>query len=132
MNSKRALIIGFIALVVIAAAFGIIYQQSIPATSSPGGTKEITLEVVCDGEVKNTHNITTDSSYLGEALLSSGIIDGESSEFGLCVTTVDGIAADDSKQEWWALYKDGEITSTGVDSTPIEDGDKFEFRLETW
>lgn len=132
MKNKRALIIGCIVLVVLVAAFGLIYQQMRPASSNPDGTKKFTLEVVLADGSTSTHNITTDAEYLGEALLEESLIVGDASEFGLFVTTVDGITADDSKQEWWALYKDGEMTVTGVDITPVEDGDIFEFRLETW
>ena len=45
------------------------------------------------------------------------------------MTAVNGIAADDSKQEWWCFTKGGEEMMTGVDTTPIADGDAFEITL---
>ena len=40
-----------------------------------------------------------------------------------------GRTADSSKEEWWALYKNGEFSMTGVDDTPLADGDSIEYRL---
>ena len=72
-----------------------------------------------------------DEEYLGPALQSEGLIDGTQSEFGLYITTVDGYTADESAQEWWCLTKGGQSVNTGVDSTPIADGDAFELTLTT-
>ena len=47
-----------------------------------------------------------------------GLIEGEDSEYGLFVKTVDGITANEDNQEWWSLTIDGEMAMTGVDSTP--------------
>ena len=66
---------------------------------------------------------------VGAALLSAGLIEGSESEYGLFVTKVDGIEADSANEEWWCLTKGGETVMTGVDSTPVADGDKFEFTL---
>ena len=63
------------------------------------------------------------------ALQDAGLIEGEESEYGLFVTEVDGIEADSANQEWWCLTINGEMASTGVDSTPVEDGGKYEFTL---
>ena len=38
----------------------------------------------------------------------------------------DGETAEESAQEWWKLTKGGEMVNTGVDATPIADGDAFE------
>ena len=45
---------------------------------------------------------------------------------------VDGVEADDSKSQWWCITKDGEQVNTGVDATPIEDGDHYELTLSTY
>ena len=78
-----------------------------------------------------TVELDTDEEYLGPALQSEGLIDGTQSEFGLYITTVDGYTADESAQEWWCLTKGGQSVNTGVDSTPIADGDAFELTLTT-
>ena len=93
------------------------------------GTKSYTLTVV-DAEGKETvHELSTDAEMLGAALLDAGLIEGSESEYGLFVTKVDGMEANSANEEWWCLTKGGEAVMTGVDSTPVADGDKFEFTL---
>ena len=92
------------------------------------GEKTITVEVVLpDGSTETA--ITTDEAYLGGALEQEGMIAGEESEYGLFVTAVNGVAADDSKEQWWCFTKDGESLATGVDSTSIADGEHYEITL---
>lgn len=94
------------------------------------GEKTITLAVQPDG---GNYTITTDAAYLGEALAQEeGLIAGEEGPYGLYITAVEGRVADESRKEYWALTKDGEPTSTGVDTTPIADGDRFELTLTTF
>ena len=45
--------------------------------------------------------------------------------------TVDGVTADEAKQQWWCFTKGGETLMSGVDTTPIEDGDCCEITLTT-
>lgn len=104
---------------------------SAPGESGGGSAaaKTITLQVVHgDGGTKD-FSISTGRETLGEALEDEGLIEGEESEYGLFVKTVDGETADDGAQEWWCLTKGGEMWSEGVDSTKLEDGDAFEFTL---
>ena len=88
----------------------------------------ITLEVVGPDGSSKEHSVKTDSSKnLRQALEGAGLISGEEGAYGLYVKVVDGITADyDVDGSWWSLTKDGELCS-GVDSTEIADGDKFEF-----
>lgn len=130
---NKKLIAGVVALIaVIAILLGVYLNNRQPATS---GSKTITVSVfdtVGSAEASNTATITTDEEYLRGALEQedSGIsISGSESEYGLFVTTVDGVTADDSKQQWWCFTKGGEMLNTGVDSTPIADGDTFEITL---
>ena len=130
---NKKLIAGVVALIaVIAILLGVYLNNRQPATS---GSKTITVsvfETVGSTEASNTATITPDEEYLRGALEQedSGIsISGSESEYGLFVTTVDGVTADDSKQQWWCFTKGGEMLNTGVDSTPIADGDTFEITL---
>lgn len=88
--------------------------------------------VVTDPEGKETSfDISTDKETVGEALLEKGLISGEDSEFGLFVTTVNGITLDWEKdQKYWAFYIDGEYAATGVDATPITQGATYSFKAE--
>lgn len=118
MNKK--LLAGVLALVIVVAALIGIYFATRPATSA--ADKTITATVVANGE-EEAFTIHTDEEYLRGALESIDLIAGEESEYGLFVTTVNGITADDANQEWWCFTKGGESLNTGVDSTPIADGD---------
>ncbi|MDR1130989.1 MAG: DUF4430 domain-containing protein [Oscillospiraceae bacterium] len=93
------------------------------------GAKAIQLEVVLVDGSSETHALKTDALYLREVLEENGLVSGDESAFGLFVTTVDGVTADDGNQEWWCFTKDGEQLMTGVDDTPVADGDHFEATL---
>ena len=73
----------------------------------------------------------TDEEYLGAALENEKLIQGTQGQYGLFVTAVDGEKADDAKQQWWCLTKGGATVDTGVDTTPIADGDAYELTLTT-
>lgn len=123
---RKPLVIAAIVLVVLCMLTGC---ANAAPKSDAAGAKAYTLTVV-DAEGKETvHELSTDEEMLGAALLSAGLIEGSESEYGLFVTKVDGIEADSANEEWWCLTKGGETVMTGVDSTPVADGDKFEFTL---
>lgn len=91
------------------------------------GAKSIKVEVkAADKSV--TLTVNTDKATLGEALLEHNIISGEQGQYGLYVKVVNGITADyDVDGSYWAVYKNGEYCMSGVDSTPIADGEHYEF-----
>ncbi len=91
------------------------------------GDTTVLLEVkVEDRSV--TFTVKTDKETLGDALLEHGLIEGDEGAFGLYIKKVNGIRADyDKDGAYWALYKDGEMSMTGVDTTKISDGEHYEF-----
>lgn len=95
-----------------------------------GSTKFIfTVEDQDGNETK--FEIHTDKETVGEALLELGLIEGEESEYGLYVKTVNGITADyDADGVYWAFYVNGEYAQSGVDSTAITEEDTYSFRIE--
>ena len=95
------------------------------------GVKTITVQIIVDGQDTVAKSITTDAEYLRGALEEEDLIAGEESQYGLFVKTVNGITADDAKQQWWCFTKGGADLFTGVDTTPIADGDTFEITLKT-
>ena len=72
--------------------------------------------------------IETDAKTLRGALEQENLVEGEESEYGLFVQKVNGVAASDNA--YWAFYQYGEYLMTGVDTTPIADGDRFEIKHE--
>ena len=94
------------------------------------GAHSFTLEITdADGKTI-TATIHTDAETVGEALSKLEIVQGEDSEYGLYVTTVNGITADwDADQTYWAFYIDGEYAMTGIDATEIVDGSTYSLVL---
>ena len=90
------------------------------------GSKTVTVKVVAE-EQSLTFTIHTDKTTLGEALKEHDLIQGEESEFGMYVKTVNGIVADyDIDQTYWSLTKGGEMMMVGVDGAAIADGEQYE------
>lgn len=95
------------------------------------GATEFSFVVVdADGKEKR-YEIHTEKTTVGEALLELGMISGDDAEYGLYVKTVDGITVDyDTDGKYWAFYINGEYGMTGVDATPITEGEEYSFKVE--
>ena len=95
------------------------------------GEKQFTFKVV-DKEGKETvFTINTDKKTVGDALLDLKLIEGEDGDYGLYVKKVNGIVADyDVDQTYWAFYVNGEYAMSGVDTTEIENGAEYSFKVE--
>ena len=100
-----------------------------PATEAKSATFKF---VVVDADGNETpFEITTEKATVGEALLDEGLIEGTDSAYGLYVTKVNGIeAVYETDGTYWAFYINGEYASTGVDSTNVEDGATYMFKVE--
>ena len=82
-----------------------------------------------DGNEKS-FEIHTDKTTVGDALLELGLIEGEEGAYGLYVKKVNGITADyDTDQTYWAFYINGEMAMSGVDTTDIEAGSIYSFKV---
>jgi len=128
-KTKKLLIIGIVILAVLVAAFAIIWGVTRPETSQ--GAKEIVVIVDYGNDTSDTFEIDTDAEFLREAIEEEVGLEGDESEFGLFIQTVNGVTADESLQQWWCITKGGEAVMSGVDTTPVEDGDQFELTLTT-
>ena len=68
---------------------------------------------------------------VGAALQELELIDGEEGQYGLYVTTVNGITVDyDKDGMYWAFYVNDEYAQTGVDATEIKEGDSYALKAE--
>ena len=92
------------------------------------GEGAITVRVSVTAEDKTVLlTVKTDKTVLGDALMEYGLIAGEEGAYGLYVKTVNGILADyDTDRYYWGFYQNGEYMLTGVDTTPIADGEAYE------
>ena len=100
--------------------------------TSVGEGQTAFLFTVVDADGKETaFDVHTDETTVGAALLALGLIDGDDSEYGLYVKTVNGLTVDyDKDGKYWAFYVDGEYAATGVDSTDITAGSTYTFKVE--
>lgn len=128
-KQTKRLIIGGIALVLLALFLGGLYVMTRPKTNTHD--KTVIVQMAYD-DVQKTVTIETNEAFLRGALEQERLIAGEESTYGLFVKTVDGRTVDDTKQEWWCITKNGSTVYTGVDTTPIADGDTFEITLKIY
>lgn len=95
------------------------------------GENQFTFKVVDKEGNETVFTVNTDKKIVGEALLDLGLIEGEDGDFGLYVKKVNGILADyDVDQTYWAFYVNGEYAMSGVDTTTIENGAEYSFKVE--
>ena len=95
------------------------------------GAVAFTVEVQgADGKTV-TFTVNTDKETVGEALLELGVVAGDTTEYGLYITTVNGVTLDyNTDGAYWAFYINGEYASTGVDATNIEAGAAYALKAE--
>lgn len=125
-NSKK-IVIAAVALAAVALIFCGIYLALSPKASA--GAKEITIEVVDDGQNSTMYTVNTDAEYLRGALEDANglTVEGTESEYGLMVETVNGVTADyNTDGAYWAFYVDGAYCNYGVDQQPVEDGQAYQ------
>ena len=123
MKNKKMLI-AIVALVAVAAILLGVFFATRPETTE--GKKAYTVTVIHgDGSTKEYH-YTTEEAYLGDALVAEGLLQGDITEYGLTVHTVDGEKASwEENQSYWALFIGEEYATTGVSQVPVNDGDSF-------
>lgn len=95
------------------------------------GNTSFTFTVVDIDGNESAFEVKTDKTTVGEALLDTGIIAGDDGDYGLYVKEVNGITADfDTDGTYWAFYINGEYAMSGVDTTDIEAGAAYAFKVE--
>lgn len=130
MRGNKKTLLAVAALAVAAALMLGLWYFTRPETQA--GDKTVVVEVVHAGGNSREFTCQTDEEYLGPLLLEEKLAEGEQGAYGLFITTVDGETAQDSLRQWWCITKEGERVDTGVDTTPIADGDHFELTMSTY
>lgn len=125
MNRKKfGAAAGIVLFLALAVVLGLIWQATRPGTAA--GEKHITVEVVHKNGDEAEFSYDTNEEYLGTVLVNEGLISGNQSAYGLYVETVDGETADyNADGSWWKLSCNGEDSQLGVDSVPVNDGDRY-------
>ncbi len=92
------------------------------------GKGALTCQVEIKAEDKSiTVTLHTDAENLGDALLENKLVEGDTTEFGLYIVSVNGIRADYEKdQAYWALSENGEYAMTGADGIILAEGGHYE------
>lgn len=130
MRGSKKTLFAVAALAVVAALMLGLWYFTRPQTQA--GDKTVVVEVVHAEGNSREFTYHTDEEYLGPLLLKEKLAEGEQGAYGLFITVVDGETAQDSLRQWWCITKDGGRVDTGVDTTPIADGDHFELTMSTY
>ena len=110
MKRNGKLIAGMVAVLLAAGGMAGLYGLSQPDPQA--GEKTISVEVVHRDESTREFTYQTDAEYLGEVLLSEGLLEGEQGPYGLYIICVDGEEAIyEVDQSYWAFYQGEEYAS---------------------
>lgn len=121
---NRKVWIGVAALLLVAGLMGWLWMGS--REQSIQGGKEITVTVVHKDSTEKIFEYDTEMEYLGELLLGEGLVEGESGEYGLMISAVDGETADwNVDRSYWAIFIGEDYATTGADSIVLTDGGEY-------
>jgi hypothetical protein len=126
-SKKRILgiVIGVVLFVGILVGLWGVYQKF--GAKGQEGSKKVVIEVVNGEGEESVYTVQTDSLYLiGAMEEADGLtFEGDESEYGLMIHTVNGERADSETGAYWSFYIGDEYCNYGADSQPIADGDEF-------
>ena len=95
------------------------------------GSKVMDFTVVDKEGATHLYTIHTDAETVGQALLDLKLIDGEQGAYGLYIKSVLGQVLDyETDGMYWSFYVGGEYAMTGVDLTPISEGEHYQLKAE--
>ena len=95
------------------------------------GDTQFDFTVIDKDGIETKFKVSTNKTTVGEALLDTKLIEGEDSQYGLYVKTVNGITLDfNADGMYWAFYVNGEYATSGVDTTEIKSGETYTFKAE--
>ncbi len=100
-------------------------------TTTAAVEKQLDYEIVDVNGNAETFHIHTTKDTVGEALQEAGVLAGTEGDYGLYITSVNGVVADYSIDgTYWAFYVNNEYATQGADLTPIVEGELYSFRIE--
>ena len=89
------------------------------------GAVTVKIEVTADNKTV-TLTVKTDETNLEKILTANSLVEGDESEFGLYIKSVNGIRADyDLDHAYWSIQKDGAPTPTGANGLTVADGETY-------
>lgn len=129
MSKKAKSILVAVGVLLLAAAMIAAYFTFVKKPVE--GSKTIEISITHKDGAEKKFTLHTDAQYLLDAIkeYDEDLLQGEQAQYGLYIKTIDGYTCNETAQEWWGYTKSGEYVETGVELTPIYDGDSYEFKL---
>jgi len=101
------------------------------ATVLGEGGKTLELTIVDKEGITHLYEIHTDEEMVGFALIAHELIEGEEGPYGMYIKSVLGQKLDyETDKMYWSFYVNGEYALTGVDQTPITEGDRYMLKAQ--
>ena len=102
-----------------------------PFTILGEGSKSFELTIVDKEGTEHLYLIHTDEEMVGFALIAHELIEGEEGPYGMYIKSVLGQKLDyETDKMYWSFYVNGEYAMTGVDQTPILEGEQYMLKAE--
>ncbi|MBE6949756.1 MAG: DUF4430 domain-containing protein [Ruminococcaceae bacterium] len=106
-------------------------QPAEQATVLGEGSKSFNLTIVDKEGNEHLYEIHTDEEMVGYALIAHELIEGEEGPYGMYIKSVLGQVLDyDTDGMYWSFYVGSEYAMTGVDQTPITEGEHYQLKAE--
>ena len=107
-------------------------QPSGDVTVLGEGSKSFDLTIVDKEGVSHLYQIHTDEEFVGFALIAHELIEGEEGPYGMYIKSVLGQVLDyETDGMYWSFYVGGEYAMTGVDLTPVTEGESYTLKAES-
>ena len=105
--------------------------ETVPVTVLGEGSKSFELTIVDKEGATHLYEIHTDEEMVGYALLANELIEGEEGPYGMYIKSVLGQKLDyETDRMYWSFYVGCEYAMTGVDQTPITEGEYYQLKAE--
>ena len=96
------------------------------------GSRVFDLSIVDKEGAEHLYEIHTDEEFVGFALIAHELIEGEEGPYGMYIKSVLGQVLDyEADGMYWSFYVNGEYAMTGVDLTPVIEGDSYMLKAES-
>lgn len=105
--------------------------ETVPVTVLGEGSKSFELTIVDKEGTEHEYLIHTDEEMVGFALIAHELIEGEEGPYGMYIKSVLGQKLDyETDGMYWSFYVGSDYAMTGVDQTPITEGEHYQLKAE--
>ncbi len=130
--NKKIIVIGLVVLLAVAALFG---YNTFFGPDTQKGAKEVTVEIVVEGQsINKSYTFNTDTELLLDLLNEvKDEIKFESldSAYGPMVVGLEGYAANPTS-EYYHIIINGEDAMVGIKEIPVIDGSVYHFEIRSF